>query len=63
MPAVFDADPMLRRLERYALAFSAVAAVTALIVRDSLFGIVPFAAIARVGPVGETLAAGGWVLF
>src|SRR5262245_9817659 len=33
MPPVFDADPMLRRLERFALAFCAVAAVAALVLR------------------------------
>ena len=37
--------------------------VSALILRGSLFGIEPFAAIASAGPVGETLATGGGVLF
>jgi hypothetical protein len=34
-----------------------------LIWRGSLFGIVPFAAIVSAGPVGETLATGGGLLF
>src|ERR1700738_1230029 len=37
--------------------------VSALILRGSLFGIVPFAAVASAGPVGETLATGGGLLF
>ncbi len=37
--------------------------VSVLILRGSLFGIVPFAAVASAGPVGETLATGGGLLF
>src|SRR5207344_1640514 len=37
--------------------------VSALILRGSLFGIVPFAPVASAGPVGETLATGGEPLF
>ena len=45
--------------------FSAGSPLTAsvLIWRGSLFGIVPFAAIVSAGPVGETLATGGGLLF
>src|SRR4029079_5798867 len=45
--------------------FSAASPFTAsvLILRGSLFGIVPIAAVASAGPVGETLATGGGLLF